>query len=145
MSSRRSLTGSSSGIDNLSGNQRGVGTLFGPAPVVLAVRAFLRVFGGVKRYFYVRNSCGKYPALHLTLPWSIVGLLNGCLGCARGLLRCAHRRRMNGSRHARHTGRGSSGLRSTCVFGGFLLRHIVTSLLFCIWYPRGTCFRRSLV
>ena len=33
------------GIGNLSGNQRVVGTLFGPVPVVLAVRAFLRVFG----------------------------------------------------------------------------------------------------
>ena len=33
------------GIGNLSGNQRVVGTLFGPVPVVLVMRAFLRVFG----------------------------------------------------------------------------------------------------
>ena len=33
------------GISNHSGNQRVVGTLFGPVPVALAVRAFLRIFG----------------------------------------------------------------------------------------------------
>ena len=33
------------GISNHSGNQRVVGTLFGSVPVVLVMRAFLRIFG----------------------------------------------------------------------------------------------------
>ena len=33
------------GVGNLSGNQRVVGALFGPVPVILAAFAFLRVFG----------------------------------------------------------------------------------------------------